>query len=481
MKRNRLVVWSCFTAFTLLVLVIVQQFVTFDNPRMRSASISKHDTPTVTTPTHDFSILIPTNNKNNRESFQRRWWQRRRLSSSFGIKESANNNDNPNSVTNKNDDVYYEQDRLEAKIKENFIDDDAIDRNYEYKEPKKPEEEKAENVRTTDDAKIEKKKKKKKKTTKENYSIPPNLDKNFTQFSSRKPYTQKEKLTVVITTYKQQFCLERMIMLLRSCTGVVAEIRVNWFLEDEDPSFRNDYTTNHDIPVIFDRYPDKLSYRFHPRNFTTDAVFSVDVDMFYSCESLDKALYTWHQTENAAVGFHGRRILKDGKYNFIASFLPPTFIYNTVFITKGGITHKNMFDTYFRDEYKYLRDMVDAHVTAEDILMSFVLDLTKTQIIMTCPDVHSTCMVNCSQGDTVSLVQRSSNHRVNLTVAMFDYFLKERQISAFDIVFKGPENVVWQFGKPQNECMSHKRNEHQNTPFCENFCKHNLICPSHVN
>ena len=370
--------------------------------------------------------------------------QRRRLS---GEQNGSNGG------VEDDDRKYYEQDRREAEVEKNGngdedTDDDTIDKNFEYKPPTGP-------------------------------SIPSNLDKNFTHFSTRRPYTQKEKLTVVITTYKQQYCLERNIMLLRSCTDVVAEIRVNWFVENEEPTFQNEYTTNHSIPVVFDKYPDKLSYRFHPRNFTTDAVFSMDVDMFYSCESLDKALYTWHQVENSAVGFHGRRLKPNGEYRFLASYESPLFRYNTVFITKGGITHKDMFHEYFRDEYRPLRDIVDEHTTAEDILMSLVLDLTNTQIIMTCPEVHNICMVHCHQGKMKSLVERTSTSRKNLTISFCAHFRKKNQ-PVFDTHYEGENNVVWQLGKPQEECMSLNKRDRENTPFCVNFCEHNLICPSSV-
>ena len=46
-------------------------------------------------------------------------------------------------------------------------------------------------------------------------------------------------------------------------------------------------------------------------------------------------------------------------YDWSASYKAPKFTHNTLFITKGGITHRNMFDVYFKDEYKVLRDMVD--------------------------------------------------------------------------------------------------------------------------
>ena len=173
----------------------------------------------------------------------------------------------------------------------------------------------------------------------ENSTLPKTLKNDTLSIPDEKIDTNK--MTVVITTYKQPICLERMILLLRSCP-IIAEIRVNWFVQDQEPTTFNEITTNHRIPVIFDKYPDKLSYRFHPRNFTTDAVFSVDVDSFYSCQSLTMLFDAWKQNKRSAVGFHGRYLTYDG-YAWEHSF-EDQYEYNTLFITKGGITHRNMFD-----------------------------------------------------------------------------------------------------------------------------------------
>ena len=284
-----------------------------------------------------------------------------------------------------------------------------------------------------------------------------------------------DKITVVITTYKQPVCLERMILLMRSCP-IVAEIRVNWF-EEKEPSIFSEHNKNHRVPVIFDKYPDKISHRFHPRDFRTDAVFSVDVDMFYSCESLAKTFDTWRQNENSVVGYHGRFLRKKGKYSFAASYVSPHFRYNTVFVTKGGITHRKMFDEFFKDEYKHLRNLVDEYMTAEDLLMSFILSKIKVKPIMVCPEVKSICHVQCIQNETKPLVVRTAHKRLEMLNTFFDDFGRP---NVFRKTSDGSENVVWQAGKPQEVCLSWNKSEFGNTPHCERFCAFSLICPSAV-
>ena len=92
-----------------------------------------------------------------------------------------------------------------------------------------------------------------------------------------------DKLTVLISTFKLPECLHRLVNYLQSCDSVVEQIRVNWFEDSPIPqSLTNN--TNFAVPVLFDDLPNKLSYRFLPRDFATDAVFSMDVDMHYDCE-----------------------------------------------------------------------------------------------------------------------------------------------------------------------------------------------------
>ncbi len=290
----------------------------------------------------------------------------------------------------------------------------------------------------------------------------------------------EDKLTVVITTFKQPICLERMILLMKSCPAV-AEIRVNWY-ENQEPTFVGDYFSSYDnTPVVFDKYPDKISYRFHPRKFRTNGVFSVDVDTFYSCEALTKALATFNEYkgEARAVGFHGRFMRTDTFYRSGTSYFHPKYRFNTVFVTKGGITHKDMFTEYFSPEYKALRDKVDEALTGEDMLMSFIMDINKTKILFTCAEVHNICHVYCTENMVRPLGARPTRERKELLVELVNFFGKDK---VFRDKFEGEQNIIWQKGKPEGgPCMSIYNLNYENTPPCTTFCEKNLICPSNVN
>lgn len=279
----------------------------------------------------------------------------------------------------------------------------------------------------------------------------------------QKPEETTRTMTVLITTYKQPRCVERQIQLLVQCP-VVSEIRFNWF-EDEDPSLVHNslfsYQGNRTqafgknrthAAVVFDRLPNKLSHRFEPRNFSTDAIFSVDVDTFYTCDSVTHAFRTWTNItrdmnnemnsessrdgktnellRHVAVGFHGRFVSSSGKYKWNASYKSP-FRFNTLFVTKGGIVHRDAYHAYFQEKYSDLREKIDAYTTAEDMLMSFVLahDI-KARIVMVCTEKEYQCSANCKQNGVGSLRLRTGQHRTGLAQSFVHFFSEEAGMNA---------------------------------------------------
>lgn len=235
------------------------------------------------------------------------------------------------------------------------------------------------------------------------------------------------KLTVLISTYNQTGCLHRLVNHLQKCP-VVDNIRINWFQNFPIPqSLANN--TNFNTPVTFDTLPNNISHRFLPRDFGTDAVFNMDVDMSYSCDALQLAMDTWQMQTNqthAAVGFFPRYLPPDKKYyKFDESHYEP-YNRNTIFITKGGLIHKDRFNDFFNDSLKPLLDHVDEHITAEDMLMSHILASNQVKTITLCVPRSYWCNLICSgqheSGQYDTLQQRSGGHRGHLMVSFRDYF-----------------------------------------------------------
>ena len=235
-------------------------------------------------------------------------------------------------------------------------------------------------------------------------------------------------LTVLISTYNQTDCLHRLVSQLQTCSEVVDNIRINWFQSSPiPPSIANN--SNWEIPVTFDVLPNRISHRFLPRDFRTDAVFNMDVDMAYSCEALQLSMDTWLKQPNqthTAIGFFPRKLPTDGKYyRFDESHFAP-YNRNTVFITKGGVMHKSRFEDFFESTLTPMLNSVDEHITAEDMLMSYVFASNQVKIITLCVPRSYWCNIVCAsdykKGRYNTLQKRSGGQRGQLLSSFRDYF-----------------------------------------------------------
>jgi hypothetical protein len=238
------------------------------------------------------------------------------------------------------------------------------------------------------------------------------------------------KLTVLISTYNQTACLERLVKHLQTCS-VVDEIRINWFQDSPIPqslSNNNNNSSHFAIPVIFDILPNKISHRFlpRPRRFSTDAIFNMDVDMAFSCDALQLVMETWSNQANqthTAVGFFPRHLPADKYYKFDESHHEP-YTRNTLFITKGGLIHKDRLEDFFHPSLQPFINHVDEHITAEDMLMSFVMASKQVKMITLCVPRSYWCNIHCmsTASKYEKLNDRSGRHRGHLMALFRDYF-----------------------------------------------------------
>lgn len=177
------------------------------------------------------------------------------------------------------------------------------------------------------------------------------------------------KLTLVISTYKSDGCLRKSLAFWGTCDNVIEEIRINWFERRDPPKLQKAGS----IPVTVDRFKNELANRFLPRDFATDAIFTVDVDTLYPCGTLQRALNLWENGDgNDLVGFHPRSVdTTTGVYKWHTSYRPP-FRYDVVLPTKGSILHRKFYEFFFQEKYDVHREMVNLKITAEDFLMYMV-------------------------------------------------------------------------------------------------------------
>jgi len=171
--------------------------------------------------------------------------------------------------------------------------------------------------------------------------------------------------SVVINTFKRAPCLRKALNRWRECNPT--EIRVTWSEpEDQIPPWL--HTFERQRKVVVDRFPTtNLTNRFRPRDFASDAVFSVDDDVIYKCEAVESAARQFWEDPRRMVGFAPRWLPPHGHWHAY-SYLHA----NTVYVTKGGFLHRSFYDKFFSAELEQLRDWVDDHITGEDMLMGFL-------------------------------------------------------------------------------------------------------------
>lgn len=183
-----------------------------------------------------------------------------------------------------------------------------------------------------------------------------------------KDHHKKPKLdthyTVVVNTYNRHDCLRTVLDRWFECSP--GEMRVVWSEGALDiPEWLHDLEAAD--KVVIDRYQThSLSNRFHPKDFKYDAVFTVDDDITYSCSAVQGMLKMFRQDPGRMVSFAPRYVTKGRGYDFLRKKA------NTVFITKGGFSHKDLFTDFWLPEYDEVRERVDNENQGEDLLMSFV-------------------------------------------------------------------------------------------------------------
>ena len=119
------------------------------------------------------------------------------------------------------------------------------------------------------------------------------------------------QLTIRVNTFRRNDLLKRFVEHFSRCS-VVREIQVVWSDQQNEPPAMSMFSLpqrgsgrDHVARIVFERHStDSLNNRFRPTvPIPTDAVFSVDDDMFLRCEALDFALGVWRSAPHSMVGF----------------------------------------------------------------------------------------------------------------------------------------------------------------------------------
>jgi hypothetical protein len=118
------------------------------------------------------------------------------------------------------------------------------------------------------------------------------------------------KFTLVLNTFKRPDQLRTSLRTYEHCASIDA-IRVVWSEpgtppDPSDPSAAPFFSPH--VPVIYDRMPStSFNNRFRPlEDLKTEAIFSVDDDIYMPCADLDRAFARWRERPRQLVGFYAR-------------------------------------------------------------------------------------------------------------------------------------------------------------------------------
>jgi len=173
--------------------------------------------------------------------------------------------------------------------------------------------------------------------------------------------------TVLVNTFRRPDCLKTVLQHWLSCSP--GEVRVTWSEGAAAvPPWLLEMEGSGQV-VVDSNDANRLTNRFRPRAFHSEAIFTVDDDIYYSCTALHGAFEAFQRDPRRIVGFAARLLGQSGYEHDGAFKLHKA---NTLFVTKGAFVPSSLLSDYFSAEYETHRELVDQHTTAEDILMSFV-------------------------------------------------------------------------------------------------------------
>mmetsp|Transcript_856 Transcript_856/g.1682 ORF Transcript_856/g.1682 Transcript_856/m.1682 type:complete len:285 (+) Transcript_856:58-912(+) len=223
----------------------------------------------------------------------------------------------------------------------------------------------------------------------------------------------EDSYTLVVNAFRRDNLLERGLLHWAACTEP-EQIRVIWNdVQRPLPDFLKSLVKRDHRLVVDTPNTSNLTNRFLPEAFLTNAVFSVDDDVTYSCGEVKDAFRIWQQNPEKLVGFHGRHIMANGLYTAEGP--------NTVFITKGGFANRSFYSLYFAEEYKDLREAVNDARTGEDLLMSFLhaSNFNNSESVIEIPPYS---YINMEENTPRSLRNQTGSRRQGLVKRFISYF-----------------------------------------------------------
>lgn len=181
---------------------------------------------------------------------------------------------------------------------------------------------------------------------------------------------------MVINTFDRDANLKNILTHYMECGNIIQDIHVTWNEPTRNiPDWLKQLEKTSGVVLVDRNNGTNLTNRFRPRKFASDAIFSQDDDLYYSCDILRAAHNIWVANQEALVGFAPRWMRNGAEDSETHDWKHAwdTHSSNIVMVTKGGFLHKKWYNVFFDPAWQAQRDMIDDNLTGEDIMMGMLV------------------------------------------------------------------------------------------------------------
>jgi len=191
---------------------------------------------------------------------------------------------------------------------------------------------------------------------------------------SDEPALFEDKFTLMLNSFHRPDLMRESIRHYSRCTAIVHQIRVVW-CEDGDPPPST--IGGKGVDIIYDvMNGTSLNNRFVPvEGLETEAVMSMDDDIYVPCRDLSKAFEVWKAHKRALVGYFPRlhRLDEDCEYEYYLGTKTYTEGRYSMMLTKAALLHRDYLTVYSNAMPQGIRDYVDTKHNCEDIAMQLLI------------------------------------------------------------------------------------------------------------